>query len=240
MKHCFAMLAAAGALAFHLPGCPLGPDTPGEIFGRVTDASGAVVSGARITAVDNATNDGFSWYHSLQTSLRKRFARNYLLTATYTWSKYMEATSYLNDTDLAPTHVISSQDRPHRFVASFLYELPFARRNRWIGGWQAQGIYQWQSGAPLSFGDVLYYGGDIHSIALPADQRNTAHWFNTANFECDPSLQLVYNIRADAFNALNRTQFGAPGTSPTSSDFGSITSTSQLPRAVEFSLRLQF
>jgi hypothetical protein len=56
MKHCFAMLAAAGVLAFRLPGCPLGPDTPDEILGRVTDASGAVVSGARITAVDNATN----------------------------------------------------------------------------------------------------------------------------------------------------------------------------------------
>jgi len=47
-------------------------------------------------------------------------------------------------------------------------------------------------------------------------------------------------IRADAFNALNRTHFAAPNTSPTSSDFGAITSTSQLPRIVEFSLRLQF
>jgi hypothetical protein len=230
----------------------------------------------QFTGIATITNNGFSWYHSLQASLQKRFAKNYLLMTTYTWSKYMEATSYLNDTDPWPTRVVSSQDRPHRVVASFVYELPIARRNRWIGGWQAQGIYQWQSGAPLSFGDVLYYGGDIHSIALPADQRNATHWFNTAAFERNSALQLAYNIRtfplrfsgirsmgmdmwdlgatksvrltdrftlqirADAFNAMNHTHFGAPNTSPTSSDFGSITSTSQLPRIIEFSLRVQF
>ena len=256
------------------PFYPLLPNT--SLSGSTVQLSQLVRPYPQFTGIATTTNDGFSWYHSLQTSLRKRFARNYLLTAAYTWSKYMEAASYLNDTDPLPTHVISSQDRPHRLVASFVYELPFGKRNRWTGGWQAQGIYQWQSGAPLSFGDVLYYGGDIHSIALPAAERTAAHWFNTAGFERDPALQLAYNIRtfplrfsgirsmgmdmldlgatrslrltehftlqirADAFNVLNHTHFGAPNTSPTSSDFGAVTSTSQLPRIVEFSLRVQF
>jgi hypothetical protein len=230
----------------------------------------------QFTGIATTTNNGFSWYHSLQTRLQKRFARNYLLVVTYTWSKYMEAISYLNDADTAPTRVISSQDRPHRVVTSFVYAIPFKKRSRWIGGWQAQGIYQWQSGAPIGFGDVLYYGGDIHSIALPADQRNATHWFNTAAFERNSALQLAYHIRtfpprfagirsmgldmldlgvsrnlrltervtlqirADAFNVLNHTHFGAPNTSPTSSDFGAVTSTSQLPRVIEFSMRVQF
>ena len=47
-------------------------------------------------------------------------------------------------------------------------------------------------------------------------------------------------LRADAFNVLNHTRFAAPNTSPTSTDFGAVTATSQLPRNLEFTLRLQF
>jgi hypothetical protein len=140
-------------------------------------------------------------------------------------------------------------------------------------GWQLQGIYQRQSGAPLSFGNVLWYGGNIHDIA---GGRTPEAWFNTAQFERNAALQLVYNLRtfplrlsgvrtmglngldagigknrriregvtlqlrADAFNSMNHTHFGAPNTSPTSTDFGSVTTTSQQPRVIEFSLRVSF
>jgi hypothetical protein len=52
--------------------------------------------------------------------------------------------------------------------------------------------------------------------------------------------RVTLQIRADAFNVLNHTHFAAPNTSPTSTDFGRVTATSQLPRIIEFSLRLQF
>ena len=52
--------------------------------------------------------------------------------------------------------------------------------------------------------------------------------------------RFTLQIRADAFNVMNHTHLGAPNTSPTSSDFGAITSTAQLPRIVEFSMRVQF
>jgi hypothetical protein len=252
-----------------------------------TSLSGSTVAVAQLlrpypqfTGIGSVTNDGFSWYHSLQVSLQKRFNRSYYVTVAYTWSKFMEAITYLNDTDPVPSRVISSQDRPQRLVTSFTYATPTARSG-FLGaltnGWQISGIAQQQSGAPLSFpvstGDVLYLGGQI---GLPSGQRSVSHWFNTSVFERSSALQLVYNIRtfplrlanvrtmdmnmfdlglariirlnerlrltfrADAFNALNRTQFSMPNTTPTSTDFGVITSTSQLPRVIEFSARLQF
>ena len=250
-----------------------------------TNLSGSTVALAQLlrpypqfTGIAAVTNDGYSWYHSLQARVQKRFGRSYQAIVAYTWSKYMAATSFLNDGDATPAQAISSQDRTHRVVATFIWQIPLARGRSGVvgavaGGWQLQGIYQRQSGAPLSFGNVLWYGGNIHDIA---GARTAQRWFNTANFERDPNLQLVYNMRtfplrlsgvrtmgmnsfdagiaknrrireritlqfrADAFNAMNRAQLGTPNTSPTSSDFGVIGTTSQQPRVIEFSLRLSF
>lgn len=47
-------------------------------------------------------------------------------------------------------------------------------------------------------------------------------------------------IRAEMFNALNRTQFNEPDTNPTSGTFGRITSAANLPRAVQLALRLRW
>ena len=52
--------------------------------------------------------------------------------------------------------------------------------------------------------------------------------------------RITLQFRADAFNAMNRAQLGTPNTSPTSSDFGVIGTTSQQPRVIEFSVRVTF
>lgn len=139
---------------------------------------------------------GYSWYHSLEARLEKRFGRGFAVNGGYTWSKMMEAMSFLNPSDTAPEKVISGQDRAHRITAGTVYELPIGRgrmlgngMNRWIdvvvGGWQLQAIFQGQSGAPLAFGNIIYYG-DPHDIVLPRGERSIARWFNTgAPFEKD-------------------------------------------------------
>jgi hypothetical protein len=47
-------------------------------------------------------------------------------------------------------------------------------------------------------------------------------------------------LRDQPAEALRQFRLGAPNISPTSSDVGAITPTSQLPRIIEFSLRVQF
>ncbi len=180
------------------------------------------------TSVSATLNDGFSWYHSLQTRVEKRFTHGYTLQVGYTWSKFMEAVERLNPSDLRPHHVISPQDRPHQLTVSGIYELPFGRGRRFLGGlsgwrdhllggWSVQGIYQGQSGPPIGFGNIIFTG-NLKDIVLPRAERKVERWFNTAaGFETDSRRQLASNIRtfplrltglrADGFNHWDLSAF---------------------------------
>ncbi|MDP2997034.1 MAG: TonB-dependent receptor [Bryobacterales bacterium] len=149
---------------------------------------------------------GYSYYHSMQWRVQKRLSRGSQFQASYTWSKFMEATSYLNATDDRPEKVVSNQDHPHRFVISGIFELPVGRgrlllgkARGWLqnlaGGWQAQGWYEGQSGQALGFGNSIFYG-NLHDIPLPVSERDITRWFNAdAGFERTSNRQLSNNIR---------------------------------------------
>ncbi len=150
-------------------------------------------------------NNGFTWYHSMQTRVEKRMSHGVSVNLSWTWSKFMQATEYLNEFDPLPTRVISDQDRTHRAVVSGIWELPYGTGQRWtgggaltravLGGWQTQAIYQYQSGAPIGFGNVLFRG-NVNDIRLAANERTVERWFNTdAGFERTPARQLGANVR---------------------------------------------
>ena len=42
--------------------------------------------------INTTNNDGRSWYHAAQFSLEKRFSKGYTVQASYTWSKWLQAT----------------------------------------------------------------------------------------------------------------------------------------------------
>ncbi|MEK7406899.1 MAG: carboxypeptidase-like regulatory domain-containing protein [Acidobacteriota bacterium] len=176
------------------------------LVGRTVARSQLLRPFPHFTGVSSTPSAGFSWYHSLQARAEKRFSHGYTLQASYTWSKFMEAIEKLNATDPFAHHVISPQDRPHHIVVSGIYELPAGRGKRWLsvagwkdyvlGGWSLQGIFQGQSGPPLGFGNIIFYG-NVHDIVLPRSERTVERWFNTgAGFERDSAKQLVSNIRA--------------------------------------------
>jgi len=149
---------------------------------------------------------GYSYYHSLQTRVEKQFSKGLTFLATWTWSKFMQATEFLNDTDPSPKKSVSDQDYTHRFVLSSIYELPLGRGkplagnagawvNHLIGGWQLQGWFEGQTGEALGFGNSILYGS-LKDIPLPVSQRSAERWFNTeAGFERDARRQLASNIR---------------------------------------------
>lgn len=153
------------------------------------------------TSIITSVNDGKSWYNAAQFRVDKRFTNGFAFQTSYTFSKWLQATEYLNPGDPTPTKMISDQDSTHRLSFSTMYQLPFGKGKRFfsdangitnavLGGWQLNGVFQMQSGFPVPFGsfnitsgatsgDLFYLGGNI---SLPSDQRNTDHWFNTAAF----------------------------------------------------------
>ncbi len=103
-------------------------------------------------------NIGSSNFHSLNARVEKRLTGGLQIVSTFSWSKLMERDSYLNNTDSAPEKRISPFDRPFRFVSAVNYDLPIGRgkllnlegwADRLLGGWRVNGIYTFQSGAPL-------------------------------------------------------------------------------------------
>jgi hypothetical protein len=172
-------------------------------------------------------NDGKSWYYSGQFSLQKRFSQGYTVQASYTKSKWTQATEYLNSGDAFPTRMISDQDSPHRFALSAMYSLPFGKGERFassgswltnaiVGGWQIGGTVQLQSGFPVAFGaysittavtsgDIFYNGGQL---SIPSNQRTTDRWFNTSVFT---SLLNATSTNATPVNHLRTLAYRFPG-----------------------------
>ena len=159
----------------------------------------------QFTNVNTTTNQGYSTYHSLAVEVDRRMAKGLTIQAGYTFSKFLEATSYLNGSDPMPHYGPSDQDIPHRLSMSFIYELPFGKGRAFgrtaprgvsalISGWQVQGIHVRQSGSALGFGNMLFYG-DIKKIALQGDERTVDRWFDTSMFERSNTRGLVSNVR---------------------------------------------
>src|SRR5205807_5406809 len=126
----------------------------------------------------------------MQVRIEKRFSHGYMAGASYTYSKNMDATSFLNAADAAVNRSISSLDRPHRLNLQAIVELPFGRGRLFasnlpraldyaVGGWQVNTVFTYQSGAPQSFGNIIF-NGNLHDIPLLSDQRGVNRWFNTS------------------------------------------------------------
>ena len=126
---------------------------------------------------------GKSDYHGLQLQMTKQFSKGLQFNAHYTWSKLIEFSAYnaannngygdggstngfsnIRPESWDTNRKVSTNDIPHRFVASYVYELPIGGgkmldlkngvANSLIGGWRVGGSFTASSGfvMPLSNG----------------------------------------------------------------------------------------
>jgi outer membrane receptor protein involved in Fe transport len=184
-------------------------------------ATAANTNARRIYAPDfgtisNQQSTGNSIYHSMQLSLNRRFSRGFSLLASYTWSKMIDDSSGDGGSSTDPFNfrnqrALSNLDIPHRFVGSFLYELPRLETSGAflkyvVGGWEANGIVVLQSGTPFT----VVSGRDNSFSGVGADR---------ADLIGDPDLpsgrprgevvDRYFNIDAFTFNAIGT--FGTAG-----------------------------
>ncbi len=161
----------AAVLGTYAAGSLGGPFFPG--FGNLT------APGLGSFLMESNSNSN---YNSLQATLNKRFSHGLQMLLSYTWSHSLDyySGSDVSDVTLLPGDMVNQQhnygssdfDRRHRFVASYLYNLPDAYHGgsalakKLVNTWSVSGIVTLQSGIPFSI-----YGSNS---AFAATQANLA------------------------------------------------------------------
>ena len=182
------------------------------------------------------TSEAKSLHHAMTGRLEKRYSHGITFINSFTYGKTLSHAQPFsggnNDTGnriqnifdpeadwgLAPNH------HKYRFVSSFVYDLPFGRNRRFgngvsgvvnqiVGDWQVNGIYQWQSGFPITVlrsGDPLGVGTDgavrpdqVCDPNLPRGEQTLQRFFAT---EC-------FVPTSDRFGNAGRSTVIGPGSS---------------------------
>jgi hypothetical protein len=156
---------------------------------------------ANITTIEST---GRSTYHSLQLTLDKRMSKGFSILSSYTLSKNMDHAGENKQTGVTQTNPFdlefdwgpSNADRRHRFVTSFLWQIPGRFDNPVLSGilsdWSATGILVMQTGVGLTVTSGVDNarsgtGGQRADIngdpVLPDDRANEEKilsWFDTS------------------------------------------------------------
>jgi hypothetical protein len=115
--------------------------------------------------IESMESNGFSSYHALQITLKKRFATGYSILMSYTYSHFIDLIADDGHGSTSPSGTdpfywfydkgTSDLNIAHRFVTSFVYEPQIFKaatgaKRMFLAGWQLNGIVTLQTGLPFS------------------------------------------------------------------------------------------
>jgi hypothetical protein len=166
------------------------------------------------TVVSETNSFVNSSYNALQARVDKRFSRGFTLLGSYTWSKWMDDSSWYGDNkqwidqnNIRLDRGLGDQDRRHMLVLSGVWQLPFFANAKGVtrqalGGWSLNAIATFYAGQPL----MITSGTDRDYDGLTADRPNVVgdwklspsrprpeilqQWFNPAAFQANALGQL--------------------------------------------------
>jgi hypothetical protein len=109
-------------------------------------------------SVPYADSSAFSTYMAGLFRVDRRFANGFQMTASYALSRFKAfgsdalglGVTVTDLNDIRKEFGPAGLDRTHRFVLSAIYDLPIARNNKMLGGWQVSMISTAFSGVPQS------------------------------------------------------------------------------------------
>jgi hypothetical protein len=180
-------------------------------------------------------SDANSSYHALQLQAVKRFSRRYQFTTAYTWSHAIDEVSDLFDLagstalpqdsfDRRAERADANFDVRHRFVYSFIWDLPLWEQSKIWGGWQFASIGTFQTGQPYSLlfcceinqdgnltdritpGLTLAGSAPRNSLRAPGIQTVDVSLNKMFRFSERQNLE----FRTEVFNLANHPNFGIP------------------------------
>ena len=167
-------------------------------------------------------NDLIADYDAVSVILRKRMSHGLQVDAHYTWSRTRDMATHsngggqtMNNYDIQADYGPASWDIPHRFVASYIYDIPFLKSSTQpvlkyvVAGWQVSGVTTLQSGSPVN----VTLSTDRANIGITGQQRpDLVGAVPTLNCVADPDparrRQLMNCYDAAAFALPAQFTFG--------------------------------
>jgi outer membrane receptor protein involved in Fe transport len=165
------------------------------------------------------TNDLYADYDAFSIILRKRMSDGLQADAHYTWSRTRDIATHSNgggqtmdnydpERDYGP----SNWDVPHRFVASYIYDVPFLKDSSnpllkyVVAGWLVGGVTTVQSGTPVN----VTIATDRANIGIAGIQRpNLVGSVPSLNCQAAPTgRDLINCFDAGAFALPDQFTFG--------------------------------
>jgi hypothetical protein len=195
--------------------------------------------------VEYRDNGGNSSYHGGEITVEKRFSRGLSFRTAYTFSKSIdESQEHLasggtgsftqNNRDLHERRGPSDYDVRHRFVASYIYELPFGKGRRYLnngplsevlGGWRISGLGNIRTGRPFTAragGNDSALGGTrsagisawadcLRDGSLSGSERTIDRWFDPNAFSVPTALNPTTNTVQPRLGNCGRNTLRGPG-----------------------------
>jgi hypothetical protein len=195
--------------------------------------------------IEYRDNGGNSNYHGGEFTLEKRFSRGLSFRTAYTYSKSIDySQEHLaaggtgsftqNNRDLHERRGPSDFDVRHRFVASYIYELPFGRGRSYVksgalaevlGGWRISGLSNIRSGRPFTVragGNDGTLGGPrsvgvsafadcLRDGSLSGSARNIDRWFDATAYSVPTALNPTTNTVQPRLGSCGRNTLRGPG-----------------------------
>ncbi|HEY2970962.1 MAG TPA: TonB-dependent receptor [Pyrinomonadaceae bacterium] len=195
--------------------------------------------------IEYRDNGGNSSYHGGEITVEKRFSRGLSFRSAYTYSKSIdESQEHLasggtgsftqNNRDLHERRGPSDYDVRHRFVASYIYELPFGKGRSYLnsgplsevlGGWRISGLGNIRSGRPFTAragnNDSTLAGPRSVGISAWADclrdgnlsgsDRTIDRWFDVSAFATPTALNPTTNTVQARLGNCGRNTLRGPG-----------------------------
>jgi outer membrane receptor protein involved in Fe transport len=175
-------------------------------------------------------------YHGLEASIERRFNNGLSVKAAYTYSKSIDSSpaelegngiAIQNGLDVGAMRGVSDFNIPQRFVASYVFELPFGRGKAFLtsgwtsavfGGWRTSGVYTFASGLPFTVLSGGTYDNAIdpygaasalpNVVGTPTIVGNTSCWFYVST---NAACRALAPNATDAFALQQVGQFGNSG-----------------------------